>query len=332
MDYIKYAVASAAEKRSILVVEKSSGDEMEFKTRTEFYGRNKLGGWLQARNMRKGTDLTADDFIIQDIQRPEKPEHAFYSAKHMIQEVLRKLGTQKYYGYIGKGDSFRVGMSTIMEYKGQRRDTIKPVLLPEVEEYLLKHHNCEIITGIEADDACTIDSYAAFQKYGKTRNTDDHLILAAIDKDAYTTTCYLFNPNKMESPLCINGFGKLELDAKGKPRGYGRLWFYFFLLNGDTADNYSAHILTGTRFGEMSAYNLLKDARSDKEALEIVLQQYLKWYPEAFEFTSWRGDVIQANWMYVLQEIWDMAHMQRWEGDRILVPEVLDKLGIQYSV
>jgi hypothetical protein len=55
---------------------------------------------------------------------------------------------------------------------------------------------------------------------------------------------------------------------------------------------------------------------------------YQKWYPLPTIIDGWRGDKFEIDWLYVLQEITDMAHMIRFDGDRLVVKDVLDKMGI----
>lgn len=51
-DQVAYQAAASCEKRTIEVTHKASGRKKVFKTRTEFWGRQKnaVGGWLKAEN------------------------------------------------------------------------------------------------------------------------------------------------------------------------------------------------------------------------------------------------------------------------------------------
>jgi hypothetical protein len=121
LDFVKYAVAGVGEKRSIIARHKESGREKEFDNRTAFWGRGKkIGGWLGEQNEsreEKGLELfSKEDFEIQDVQDPEPLENVLHSAKLMVLSALDALGTNNYEAYIGEGESFRVGLSTLMEY------------------------------------------------------------------------------------------------------------------------------------------------------------------------------------------------------------------------
>ena len=48
LDYIKWQASAVGQKNTIKCIHKQSGDELSFKTRTDFHGRNKdkNGGWI----------------------------------------------------------------------------------------------------------------------------------------------------------------------------------------------------------------------------------------------------------------------------------------------
>jgi hypothetical protein len=52
-------------------------------------------------------------------------------------------------------------------------------------------------------------------------------------------------------------------------------------------------------------------------------------YPEPKIVTGWRGDKIEVDWLYVMQEMFTMAHMLRSENDSVDIKSVLDKLEVE---
>ena len=318
-DFIKYTVGAACEKRNISVKHNTTGNTKTFKTRTDFWGHHlkKEGGWLAEQNVGKDTPWLVSDFTISDVQEPEPVSFALSTVKNYISRVNDQIGAESYYGYIGKGDSWRVERSTILKYKGNRTDTLRPLLLDEIEEYILKHHAGEVVRGLEADDQCVIDC-----------TSDQSLCLIGVDKDYQGTTLKLFNPDKMVVPLVIKGLGSLYLDAKGKVRGQGRKFFYFQVLSSDKSDNYAANSATTKKWGERSAYKLLVDCKTDAECWGALLGGYRTLYETPTTIVGWRGDKLTVDALYMLQENVDMAHMLRNDGDFINVRELLTKLGI----
>lgn len=339
-DPLLYAAASIGEQRSVKVVHRASGREFEIATRTAFYGhwKTKKGGWLAEANKGRPEDKQwkPEDFDFFDIQTPEPIEYCVKTLKQTILAAKEHVGTSTYFGYSGKGVVFREDVSTVVKYKGNRDNVLRPVHLDELKDYLVKHHNCEIIEKIEADDMCSIVTYDAWHKWKKTQSDKDKLILCAVDKDYNQCAAHLLHPFELGEIRSHDGsFGWLKVDESGKDKkviGRGRLWLYFQVMNGDDADNYFAN--SGSpeiKWGQMSAYKVLKDATTDKEAFEALVRGYKVLYPQPKKITGWRGDEIEIDWLYMLQENFTLAFMLRKLGDKIDVKATLDKLGVKYE-
>lgn len=354
-DPILYAAGSVGEKRTIKVVHRESGDEYEFDTRTQFYGhwKAKKGGWLAEYNANKETPRLPEEFDIIDIQTPEPIENCLQIVKTMIKSTCEAAGVSTYYGYSGRGTVFREDVSTILKYKGNRDNALRPVHLDALKEYLIKYHACEIVEVIEADDACSIDSYDAWKRWSKTKSDDDKLILAFVDKDYLQCAGHLLNTNTMDGVCSYDGFGWLKLiekvNSKGKTetevKGRGRLWLYQQVLSGDDSDNYCANSATDMKWGEKKAYSLLKDCKNDKEAFEALVKGYKMLYPSRKKIIGWRGYEdskrtilkpnaqdfeIEIDWLSMLQENFTLARMLRSKDDKVDVKTVLDNLKIEY--
>lgn len=320
VDYIKYAVASAGEKRSIKAYHPIDGTEWEAPTRTALWGHylKKDKGMLAEHNKVNGTNYKAEDLVVIDIQTPEPVANVKHSAKSMFESVLYQLKTKRYKAYIGKGESWRVGRSTILEYKGQRKDTLKPLLLDEISDYLTQKYNCEVVEHLECDDKVVIESF------GKK----DFCVIG-IDKDYAGCPVNWYNPNHPEYGVVnCNKFGNLFLDSKGKVRGFGRLFFYHQVLSGDASDNYAANSASTLEWGEKSSYKLLKDCKTDKEALEAIKKGYQLIYPEPMKIKGWRGDDLDIDWLYVAEENFQMARMLRTPDEKIYFKDVMEKFKL----
>lgn len=351
MDYdpILYECGFIGETRHVQVVHKQSGDEYEFPNRTAFYGHwsKKAGGWLAEYNAGKTTPRTADEFVYTDIQTPEPIENCLHTMKRIIQGLKEVCAADRYYGYSGRGDPDRVEISTVLKYKGNREGTLRPVHLPELKDYLIKNHACKIVTGIEADDACSIDLYEGYQKWKKTKSDDDKVVLAYVDKDYLQCAGHLYNTNEQDGIDTHEGFGWLNINEKGTVKGRGRMWLYHQVMNGDSADNYKANSASKMKWGEKSSYAVLKDAKNDKEAFEALVKGYKTLYPQPKKIVGWRGyedpkDMkilkpdskdfeIEVDWLYMLQENMTLAFMLRWLDDKIDVRKTMDKLGVEYN-
>lgn len=317
-DMIAYKAASICEKRSITVTHISKGTQKEFDTRTDFWGRDRKhsGGWLSEVNKDRKKPFLPEEFKIEDVQTAQSKQSAFKVVKNMIENLSDELLIKDYRIYLGKGDSFRKDVSTIIEYKGNRKDLLKPLLLEDVRNYLVTKMNAKLVTEKEADDQCVIDCY-------RTNN-----ILYGEDKDYGGCPVLWFNPNRKEDGIQdCNNLGMLYLDDKNKVRGIGRLFFYFQVLSGDDADNYFANSASDMKWGDKSAYNALVNCKTDREAIQVLSHCYRELYPEKKSVKGWRGNEFDIDWKYVLRENFILARMLRWDGDDVEPYELLNTMG-----
>jgi hypothetical protein len=357
-DPILYECGFIGEKRHVKVVHRASGDDYEFPNRTAFWGHHlkRAGGWLAQYNEGRTSPRLPDEFDCIDVQVPESITVPINTIKSTIQGLKEVCNAdQGYYGYSGKGDSFRLGLSTVLKYKGNRDSALRPLLLDDLKDYLMKHHACKLVSGIEADDACSIDQFDGYQKWKQSKSDMDKLILAYVDKDYLQCTGHLYNTNKQDGICTHEGFGWLELvervSTSGKKveevKGRGRMWLYQQVMDGDSSDNYCANSASDMKWGAKSAYALLKDAKNDKQAFEALVKGYKLLYPAPKTIVGWRGYEdgdrkkkllpnasefeIKIDWLYMMQENFTMAFMLRRLGDKIDVRSTLDKLGINYK-
>ena len=311
-----FRAAAAAQKRSIRCKHIPTGNVEEFNTRTEFYGhwKKKAGGWLAAH-----PELKLEDFEIEDVVTPEPVENALNSVKTTIESINDKFGTKQYYGYIGGKDNFRKEICTLQPYKGQRTAEL-PVHLAECRDYVVRHHNAKIAKGIEADDLVAMDNYKAVQD-------KSNFTAIVIDKDfkGCDGNWYYYLNNDQRK---VRGFGKL-FKAIDTIDGHGRLFKYWQICMGDDSDNYWPHCFSDKENGPVTAFNALKDCKNDTEAFLAMKDHFQYLYPEPKVITNWKGNTFEIDWLYVMQEMADMAHMQRWKDDRMDVRKAFEKLGVQ---
>ena len=333
-DSIKYAVGYACEERHIICSNVNNGGQLRFANRTEFYGANRKGGWLAEFNAERDSPHSIDEYTIEDVQTLKQftSVKAILDAK--VKGIVKHLQGKEYYGYIGRGEVFRHKVATIMQYKGNRNN-LKPLAINMIEELLFEHHNAKLATdNLESDDWLSIDSFTAFKEWNKTKSQKDRLIVVANDKDALQTEGHLFNPDKMVLPMTIKGFGNLEWkEDMSKPTltGKGRMWLYSQLVGGDQIDNWKPSFLSGKRWGDVATYKVLAGCKTDKEALQAIVDTYKLWYPKPVEYISWDGKPMVKNWLEIADENWQMGYMKRWVGDDTMFSKVIDKLGVQYE-
>lgn len=307
-DLVAFRCAAATEKRSVIATNKETLDELEFDTVTKFKE------WA-------GADF--DDYELKPVRTPEPIAHTIKGMKMMVDKIISACGTNKYHIVISGEDNFRKEIPLPTQYKDSRKSAGKPVNLALAKAYLVERMNAEVAKG-EADEALVAYAYQGYRNKQK-------VIQATIDKDGYHGPTWLYDWDNMDVPQLIEGLGKLYVNTSDTVKGRGRLFLYYQMLFGDPADCYKPCEIAKVKFGEKSAYKLLKDCTTDKEAVEAIVKQYKKWYPEPVWYEAWDGKKHQKSWLEIWQMYADCAFMPRWDGDRLGVKKLCEKLGVNYE-
>ena len=324
-DAFKYAAAYVGEKKSVVAHHKTEGWTQAAKSRTEFWGhwKKRAGGWLAEHNAGRESPYHPDEFEIEDVSVPEPIANVLHTAKVMIDDAILASKADTYEMYMGKGDSWRVEASTLQKYKGDRDDLVKPYHLDEVAGYIERRYNAEIITGLEADDVVNIRCYRQANNFAMGE-----------DKDYWGCPINNFDINRMHRGIVnCNKFGHLFIDTdKSKTvRGEGRMHFYYQVISEDAVDCYKASYHSDIEWGSKSAYKALMECTNDKEALTEMVKVFKHLYPEPKTVKGWRGDDINIDWLYVMQEMWTMAHMKRTYTEPVIdVRSVLERVGVDF--
>lgn len=321
-DWIVYAASHSGEKKTIKAIEKKSGNEYDLANRTSLWGRKKSkdGGLIEELNKSLKVPLTWEDFEIIDLQTPEPLPNVLHTAKMMVEGVAKATGVNKTELYVGEGKSFRAGRATLLEYKGTRTNTLIPIYKEEVKEYLIKYHGAQVVRDIEVDDMVVI--------LGQSKGN----LVVSVDKDSMSCPIDLFNPMHPEwGVMNCRGLGKLWWDTSSKTkklRGLGRKWLYTQCLIGDSVDNIKPNAASEVEFGEVSAFNAINDCTTDIECFTAIKEAYLKMYPSPVKVYGFRGDILEVDWRYALNEVWDLVRMRRSVDDIVTAEEVFSKYDL----
>ena len=330
-DWILYGAGFAGEKRSIVAIEKQTGNEHHLANRTALWGRKKSKdeGYLAELNKSRETPLTWEDFEIVDVQQPEPLENVLHTAKRMLEGVSKETGVDKRVCFVGEGKSFRHARSTLLEYKGNRTNVLSPIYKDDIKEYLIKYHGAQVVRDLEVDDVVIIE--------GQQQGT----LVSSVDKDSTGFPIFLFNPNHPEWGIMdCRGLGELWWDTTGKTkilRGKGRKFFYKQLLTGDMTDNYKPNAASDVEYGDVSAFQALNECETDLECFKAIKEAYQKMYPQMVRVHGWRGGltqpvprehILEVDWKYALDEIWALARMKRSYDDDVTAEQVFSKYGL----
>lgn len=307
-DLLAFKASAANETRSIEVTHIPTNRSRIFKHRTEF---------------KETVDLDkfpSESFTITDKQEAAELSYALHTVKKMIEGICKVCKTDQYEIYLSGADNFRDKLPLPSKYKGNRDGLMRPLQLTEVKDYLINVHKAEVVIG-EADDKISIRQYDGVKS--KTK-----IIGCSTDKDSLGTDGWIYNWDTMEKPMLVKGLGELHIDDKGKVRGHGSKWKYLQWIVGDTIDGLNPCELAKVKFGEKSGYKALVDLQAEKECWRVVHDLYLKWYPESVEYIDQNGAKCCADYLDIAQVYWDGIHMLRWEGDKVNIRDVMQKMKL----
>lgn len=321
LDQICYVVASACQETFLEYTNKLTDAKGLFKNKTQF------------KDFMQGIDFDPETFESELFQKPEKIGHAISTLKRRIDNILKqvKCHPDNVELYVGGKDNFRDKLPLPKRYKHVRGGTVLPVLLRDLKQYCADYLGAEVIDGKEVDDVISTRMYEGYK-------SGEKVIGISTDKDNRMTSGWLFIPDKSTEPMYIDGFGSLYIDKSGstdKVRGTGRMWLYMQCLIGDKVDGLCPRDIyeqlhgEKTRFGEKTAYNLIKGCKNDKEVLAKVVSQYKKWYGEdEFSYKDWTGKTHKVTWVDVLELYFLGVWMRQSENDTMSMKKILKKMGM----
>jgi hypothetical protein len=326
-----------------------------FKNKTDFLGRTRktISGWLGEHNKEreaKGKEpYTRDDFLYETEQIAKPVSFAIKTLKDKIQSIADYLCIHDHIYLIGSGENHRHKLDLPMDprypddpsrgqYKANRTDMKRPLLLEDVRAYAENVLRAEHVKGIEADDRINFFGWESHLHYKRTGL--HKYILVSLDKDNCSYDSLLFNYQRTEDkkaykyphPILIDGYGSLFEDEKGKVRGYGYSFRLLQILIGDSTDGFSPTANLGIKYGEKSAYDVLKDCKTLKEGCDAVVKQYWKWFPSGkVSFTSWTGKDVTMEVYEWINTIYACAYMLKSRDDTTKFTDILDSLGVEYK-
>ena len=216
---------------------------------------------------------------------------------------IRSLVAHDHYKIYLSGDkNYRKNVATILEYKGNRKRSRKPVHYDALKTHIVNEHPYEYVQGQEADDALGI---------ALTRDGDS-AIVASSDKDLLMIPGkHLILKHKLEESHLVT----ISEDQ-------GRHNFWLQMLEGDkTTDN----IMGCPQVGKKRARKHLEHlkGKSDLDYWRVVRRVYLEQFkarpPEGFRlegetvfYPSWRtGAEMSKNIDEYLTEIGQLLYIRK---------------------
>ncbi|AGH32263.1 hypothetical protein VPHG_00200 [Vibrio phage 11895-B1] len=372
-DGVVYRVCSNMEHRLIKVKHKTEDIEEVLQNITTFKGRGKKiseVSWLGVQNIKREVEgkplFNVDDFEITPFQELKmEKDKALEQAKIQIfmkiKQVKQQYGIPKVKLLLGEGSSFRESLNQAKLYKGNRADTLRPLLLKEVRQWVLDELDSEFAAPlddgrvIECDDLSNFYGVLGYQNYVKTGKFN--FIELSPDKDSPAQSGKLMvNPDthtgennplrgKFKFPQAMlihttnKSIGDVELVVKGgekstskEVKGYGlKFLVYQAILGKDQADSYNCLGDIGISLGDVEAYKLLKPCKTAKEVLQVAIDTAYERTPYGVQYTSHKGEKLDVDTMTYLNEYFRTAYMLRNTKDCMDLYKLCDAFKVDTS-
>ena len=280
-DLIAYRSAAVCEQRSVIVKHLKSGKVKEFPTRTDFKQ------FLKDKQF----EYAVEDYDFTDLQEPMPVSHALHVVKSQLETFKQRFKPEVFRVILSGKNNFRDVLPLPKKYKGNRVDSIRPLLLSDCKRYLVEQCKAEVVDNLEADDAVIFYGYE-YERLGYD------VIVATIDKDskAYSGLSIWDFTHIDSEPELIGDLGYLK-DTEQGVKGTGFLWYCFQMLLGDTTDYYRPFEYFGIKYGEKSIYKYLSGCETKADALSRVIAKYKELLPDGFDYIDWQG-VLHSNCDY----------------------------------
>jgi hypothetical protein len=239
-DWILYAAGFAGQKNKYVIP--GVHGEMEFDTLTDLKA---------SASCDRPDDWEECPVYSRVVLDPDA--HYFHSAKNMIWKnclkIAEKFGSEVEPVVLIDGDgNFRNQLATIKPYKGQRSIAAKPLKYNEIRQYLLEHHQAQVVYGQESDDQMAIlqtrDAAEGFRS-----------VIVSVDKDMLQVPGWHLNPNK--------GFKRISKRA-------GLVRLYSQCITGDSTDNIGG----AYKFGPAKALPIIRECKTEKQMWEATVGCY----------------------------------------------------------
>lgn len=310
-DLLAFPSASVAEER-IYVAKDPYG-----KVVAEFDGAKAYSAWLQEMEI-FGTDMqhgfTGDvEDLTRELEiRPKPFKEAQKAFKRTLDQWLSKCpdgDVTVYLAPMSGSTNFRHDVALRKPYKGNRKDSHKPIHLQALREWAFSLPYTKRATKFETDDIVT----GMAHRYGRNGYVIQN------EKDIYGGyNCWIFHPDHQDEPVWSDPSIIGDLDWKGEDLvGLGRL---FVLAQGgifgDSADNYSG--LDGA--GPRKAWEVLSQFKGERievlpEAVNEVVKLYRAKYGNEYEYLNKSGQKAVASWYGFYEEGIRLAYMLKSRKD-----------------
>lgn len=231
----------------------------------------------------------------------EEASGAIHGFKSMVQGIISGSKADSATLFLtGKGN-FRENVASILEYKGNRKETAKPVHYDALRDYAVSHLDAILVEGMEADDAMAIEQ-------SKDR---EGTVICTIDKDLMQVPGLKFFWNKRDKKTGDTSDCFIYVDEDTALRH-----FFTQVITGDASDNIPG--LKGTKDapgpGARGAKKAFENCSTVSEYYDAALSLYKEKYGDASTYVGWDGKKRTATCEAIMEENIRLLWMLRSEN------------------
>ena len=285
-DIACYKIASVTEFKYLYT--SSEGEEYKVKSKKSFLAYC------------EENDLDINSFSVAPTQIAEPVSYAIKSLNDSMVKVMEYCGCNRIEYYIGGSGNFRNEIPLPVQYKTNRTETVRPIHLTALKEYLIKYKGAKKVCTQEADDIVN-------HRIRTLNKENIRCVLYSNDKDCMQNVDYdllNFNPDKADIIVSKKGVG--ELVDRGKDvKGSGLKWLIFQTLLGDEIDGFTPKGFFKKRYAGKSYYKDFNDCKTEVEVLEKFVEVTKRLVPDKVSYTSFTGQLMELN----RKELFEMYYL-----------------------
>lgn len=184
----------------------------------------------------------------------KKADEVLDACNNVFVNMMNDTKCNLYCGFLTEGKSFRSKIGLTKEYKGNRKDFVKPKFYNLAKAYLYDYFYFKSQYNYEADDLCIMSYHSLKEEYNP--------IICSPDKDLKQVEGTFYDYKKRE----LSSVSKIQAEYN----------FWYQTLVGDVIDN-----ISGCKgVGKVKAKLLLNNVQNPWALRTIVFDQYIKEYGE----------------------------------------------------
>ena len=245
-------------------------------------------------------DLDINSFSVVPTQIAEPVSYAIKSLNDSMAKVLEYCGCNRIEYYIGGSGNFRNEIPLPVQYKTNRTETVRPIHLTALKEYLIKYKGAKKVCTQEADDVVN-HRIRTLNKQGI------RCVLYSNDKDCMQNVDYdllNFNPDKADIIVSKKGVGEL-IDRGKDVKGSGLKWLILQVLLGDKIDGFTPKQFFNKRYSDKSFYKYFNDCKTEVQVIEKFVEVAKRLVPYNVSYTSFNGQLMELN----RKELFEMYYL-----------------------